>query len=138
MRQVEPAGQGDGAARSFGRRQGWWRFTAPAVLVLLQEAPAHGYELMDRLSGVLPRQTRRPDAGTFYKFLRTLEAEGLVTSSWFAPESGPPRRVYSLTDAARTEFVWWSAEVERELVALEGLSVACRAAAQPAGPPPRR
>jgi PadR family transcriptional regulator PadR len=103
-------------------------------LVLLQEAPAHGYELMDRLPTLLPRSVRGPDAGTFYKFLRALEAEGIVTSSWFAPESGPPRRVYSLTDVGRMEFDWWSREVERELEALEGLLAACRTATQPSRP----
>lgn len=124
--------QTDNTARSFGRRQSWWRFTAPAVLALLEEKPSHGYELMDRLPGVVPPSVRRADAGTLYRFLRTIEAEGLVRSSWSLPVSGPPRRVYSVTDAGRHEIARWRGEVEREIEALQGLLDASRAA------PPQR
>jgi len=36
--------------------------------------------------------------GTFYRTLRQMEKDGMVSSSWDTPEGGPARRVYSITD----------------------------------------
>lgn len=116
-------GEAENAARSFGRRHSWWRFTGAAVLVLLEEEPSHGYGLMDRLPELVPRSVRRSDAGTLYRFLHALEAEGFVRSTWSLPRSGPPRRVYSVTEAGHQELAWWRGEIEREIDALQGLLV---------------
>ena len=66
-----------------------------AVLLLLEEQPMHGYQLMqaiaDRTGG---RWT--PSPGAIYPTISQLEDEGLVT---VAAESG--RRLVSLTDAGR-------------------------------------
>ena len=37
--------------------------------------------------------------GTFYRTLRQMEKDGIVSSSWDTSEGGPARRVYSITDA---------------------------------------
>jgi len=37
--------------------------------------------------------------GTFYRTLRQMEKDGMVSSSWDTSEGGPARRVYSITDA---------------------------------------
>ncbi|MFD6420217.1 helix-turn-helix transcriptional regulator [Streptomyces sp. NPDC060194] len=67
------------------------------LLKLLDEAPRHGYEVIrlleERFQGLYA-----PSAGTVYPRLSKLEAEGLVTH---ATEGG--RKVYSITDAGRTE-----------------------------------
>ncbi|MFC9880056.1 helix-turn-helix transcriptional regulator [Streptomyces libani] len=67
------------------------------LLKLLDEAPRHGYEIIrlleERFQGLYA-----PSAGTVYPRLAKLEAEGLVTHT---TEGG--RKVYSLTDAGRTE-----------------------------------
>jgi DNA-binding PadR family transcriptional regulator len=68
-----------------------------AILISLQEAPAHGYEVMRRLeemSGGL----WRPSPGSVYPHLQMLEDEGLVQSS----EAGGSR-TYTLTEAGREE-----------------------------------
>ena len=39
------------------------------------------------------------DSGTVYRSLRQLEKTGLVSSFWDTSESGPARRMYSLTKA---------------------------------------
>ncbi|HUR19146.1 MAG TPA: response regulator [Acidimicrobiales bacterium] len=66
----------------------------PAILLLLKERASHGYELVSRL-GDLGLDV--PDFGGLYRALRTMEDEGLVSSSWGTPERGPARRVYALT-----------------------------------------
>ncbi|WP_411134256.1 helix-turn-helix transcriptional regulator [Streptomyces sp. C10] len=67
------------------------------LLKLLDEAPRHGYEIIrlleERFQGLYA-----PSAGTVYPRLAKLEAEGLVTHT---TEGG--RKVYSLTDAGRSE-----------------------------------
>src|SRR4051812_1472885 len=64
-------------------------FLRPAILLLLREDPAHGYDLLERLR---PLGFQRPDPGGLYRVLRALEQEGLVRSAWEPSEAGPERR----------------------------------------------
>lgn len=77
---------------SFGARSSYLR---SCVLLLLTEGPKHGYELLVQLSD---RGYGDADAGGLYRALRTMEEEGLVTSSWEYGDFGPARRVYAVTD----------------------------------------
>lgn len=71
-------------------------FLRPALLLLLREQPAHGYDLLERLPTLgLPGD----DPGGLYRTLRRLEQDGLVSSSWEPSSSGPDRRSYRLTRA---------------------------------------
>lgn len=67
------------------------------LLSLLDEAPRHGYDLIqaltDRTGG-----TYTPSAGTIYPRLAKLEEEGLVTKTVDGRKS-----VYEITDAGRAE-----------------------------------
>ncbi|MFZ8756200.1 PadR family transcriptional regulator [Microbacterium sp. HMH0099] len=67
------------------------------ILNLLDEAPRHGYDLMqaltDRTGG-----TYSPSAGTIYPRLAKLEEEGLVTKTVDGRKT-----VYAITDAGREE-----------------------------------
>ncbi len=69
-------------------------FLRSCILLLLREAPAHGYDLLQRL---LPLGFARDDPGRVYRALHDLEKEGLVGSAWEASEVGPDRRIYELT-----------------------------------------
>ncbi len=68
------------------------------LLLLLAEAPGHGYQLMERLR---PLGFDWDGPGPIYRELRALEEAGLVTSAWAVGRSGPGRRVYELTAAGR-------------------------------------
>ena len=68
------------------------------LLLLVAEAPVHGYELMGRIDQL---GLCRPDPGSLYRTLRALEDEGLVRSWWEPAEAGPARRVYRTTDDGR-------------------------------------
>ena len=76
------------------------RVLLTAVLVLLAEAPAHGYALEERLGDLgltLP-------AGKVYRTLRQLEKVGLVVSTWqMASDRSTPRRVYEVTAAGERQ-----------------------------------
>ena len=81
------------------------RFVEPALLLLLAERPAHGYELIETVSEILPGE--RIDMGNLYRVLRALEEDGLVRSEWDAAEPGPARRRYELTPQGRELLRAW-------------------------------
>ncbi len=68
------------------------------ALLLISEHPAHGYQLLARLPAVGPTGF---DLGALYRVLRTMEDDGLVTSSWEPSAVGPDRRVYRITHRGR-------------------------------------
>lgn len=85
------------------------RFAEPAVLLLLRERPVHGYELLEQL----PELTgERVDMGNLYRFLRVLEAEGIVSSEWDGEAAGPSKRVYRLTDEGRALLDQWASALK--------------------------
>jgi PadR family transcriptional regulator, regulatory protein PadR len=93
------------------------RFIEPVLLLLLSERPMHGYELLEHVPG-LAREERRVDLGNLYRLLRSLEEEGIVTSTWDEALPGPAKRVYGLTDAGRDLLARWAAALgdARELL----------------------
>jgi PadR family transcriptional regulator PadR len=75
-------------------------FLRPCVLLLLREREAHGYELLELIDAF---GFDHSDPGALYRALRRLESDGLVRSNWRPSATGPPRRVYGLTDAGLEE-----------------------------------
>ena len=65
------------------------------VLAALEQEPAHGYAIIQRLSRRSDDVFKLPE-GTIYPALHRLERDGLVTSRWTAA-SGRKRRVYRIT-----------------------------------------
>ena len=75
-------------------------FARPCLLLLLRERDAHGYELAESLCAF---GFDHSDPGALYRALRKLESQGLVESDWERSDSGPQKRVYSLTEAGIEE-----------------------------------
>lgn len=94
------------------------RFTEPTVLLELREGPAHGYELLDRLSARL--EGERVDMGNLYRALRALEEEGLVSSEWDSEAPGPAKRIYRLTEGGETLLGEWAAALRRARDGIDG------------------
>lgn len=65
------------------------------LLLLIGEAPAHGYDLLEQISQL---GLGKVDPGGLYRALRVMERDGLVTSYWEHSTAGPARRTYQLTD----------------------------------------
>ena len=82
------------------------RFAEPALLLLLAEQPAHGYELLERLPALTGGDT--VEMGNLYRLLRALEEEGVVSSTWDASAAGPAKRRYELTDSGRRLLDQWA------------------------------
>jgi len=82
----------------------------PVVLLMLRQWSSYGYELMEKmtqfgLSAINP--------GTFYRTLRQMEKDGMVSSSWDTSEGGPARRVYSITDAGEAYLKFWADSLDQ-------------------------
>lgn len=74
------------------------------LLAFLKNWNAYGYQLTQRLAEAgLPAF----DSGTVYRTLRQLERTGMVSSFWDTSESGPARRMYSLTKAGDLFLSGW-------------------------------
>jgi PadR family transcriptional regulator, regulatory protein PadR len=82
------------------------RFVEPSLLLLLRERPLHGYELIERLPELAGEG--RVDVGNLYRLLRSLEAEGIVSSEWSADLPGPAKRTYELTGEGRRLLDRWA------------------------------
>ncbi len=75
-----------------------------SLLAFLKGWNAYGYQLAQKLSQAgLPES----DSGTVYRTLRQLEKAGMVSSFWDTSESGPARRMYSLTKAGELFLSGW-------------------------------
>lgn len=95
------------------------RFAEPAVLLLLAERPSHGYEVAESLEGLLDEG--RVDFGNLYRLLRSLEAEGLVSSSWNDEVQGPLKRTYELTAEGAALLEAWAASLRAAMERIDAL-----------------
>ncbi len=87
------------------------RFAEPALLLLLRERPAHGYDLLERLPELTGEA--RVEMGNLYRLLRGLEEEGLVTSEWDDSSAGPAKRRYAITPAGEQLLDRWAEALRR-------------------------
>lgn len=78
-----------------------------AILALLAEEPAHGYDLKGKLEGRFSAAWPSVNIGQVYSTLGRLERDGLVASESIAQGHRPEKRVYELTEAGREELWLW-------------------------------
>jgi len=103
-----------------GRGCPWriYRFVQPCLLLLLHQQPSHGYDLIERL-GQFGLGESIVDSSMVYRYLREMEAEGLVISDWDTEGTGPPRRVYRLTPQGDEYLARWVAGLQETKRILE-------------------
>lgn len=73
------------------------KLTYPAILLLLTQTRAHGYEIIQRLNE-LEYIDGELETATVYRILRRMEQDGLILSKWEHGEFGPARRKYEITE----------------------------------------
>lgn len=86
-------------------------FLRPAILLLLLEAPGHGYSLVKELHGLRLGRVDRPRV---YRTLAQLEADGLIDSAPDAATAGQARRVYELTPQGERALRAWMGVIKEE------------------------
>ncbi len=80
-------------------------FMTPWVLLVVKQWNLHGYLILQQLNQMGFTEV---DHATLYRELRRLEKEGYVSSEWETGNSGPARRVYSITDAGEQMLQGWT------------------------------
>lgn len=101
---TEPSEESRGEPRLHGD------LLTTSLLALLRGWNAYGYQLAQRM-----RECGLPtfDQGTVYRTLRQLEKGGLVSSFWDTSESGPARRMYTLTGPGELFLTGWLDALDR-------------------------
>ncbi len=105
--------------RILGFKSG--EFIEVIFLSLLAEEPSYGYKLIERAQefGIPSEFLER---GIAYRVLRRLEAMDLVRSEWKMPEeSGPPKRVYTITEHGKEALKEWIEQVKSQMKYLNRL-----------------
>ena len=72
-------------------------FLHPCLLLMLQEQPGYGYDLVIRLKAL----GIHDDSAAVYRALRALEKKHAVSSYWYTSSTGPARHMYRLTPAGQ-------------------------------------
>jgi PadR family transcriptional regulator, regulatory protein PadR len=97
--------------RYSAANEAWSRnWLVPILLLMLRQWSTYGYELMEKMS-TFGLAAMNP--GTFYRTLRQMEKDGMVSSSWDTSEGGPARRVYSITDAGEAYLNYWAQSLDQ-------------------------
>jgi len=93
------------------------QFLDPALLLLLEQSPAHGYTLLTRMAEFGLEFLAHT---VIYRALREMEERGWITSTWDEEETqGPPRRVYALAPAGRAVLACCIAQLQNTQQVLE-------------------
>ena len=104
------------------------KLVQPAILVALTQGPIHGYRLAERINEMVGRFGDKPDVSGIYRFLKKMEAGGLVVSTWEAGGKGHAKRLFKITPAGRTCLARWVATLETYLKAISALLSEAKAA----------
>jgi DNA-binding PadR family transcriptional regulator len=105
------------------------KLVQPAILVALTEGPIHGYRLAERINKMVGLFGDKPDVSGIYRFLKKMEATGLVVSTWEAGGKGHAKRLYAITATGRKCLARWTATLETYLRAIGTLLKEAKAAA---------
>jgi len=85
-------------------------FLIPLMLLHLRNWNSHGYELMEKITqfGV-----DSIDQGNFYRLLRKLEKDALVSSEWDTTTKGPAKRIYAITVEGERYLDMWAGSLSQ-------------------------
>lgn len=95
------------------------RYMKPSLLFALKEQEErYGYELLETIQefGFIKG---RAAPGMVYRHLRQLEEEGFVHSTWQTEESGPAKRVYTITEEGEDALAAWVEFMEQQATNLQ-------------------
>lgn len=83
-------------------------FLVPLMLLHLRDWNSHGYELMQKIAQF---GFDSVDQGNFYRILRQLEKDSMVTSEWDTESGGPAKRIYSITKTGEQYLELWASSL---------------------------
>lgn len=103
----------------------------PAILVVLAKGPLHGYRLAEQIGQMPMFGGQKPDVSGIYRFLKTMEMQGMVESSWDLAKRGPAKKSYRITSAGQMCLERWIKTLEIHRRGITDLLRAARAVVKP-------
>lgn len=97
------------------------RLLQPAIMALLAQEPLHGYLLVQRLAEMAMFRGQSPDPTGVYRTLRSMEEDGLVSSTWDFGDTGPARRRFELTRDGHACLDQWVCTLKQYAAAIDDL-----------------
>lgn len=97
------------------------RLLRPAILALLAREKTHAYDVVRRLKELEMYAEVPPDTSGVYKALKSMEEEGLVSSSWKPGNTGPAKKRYTLTKHGKVCLNRWSETLQTYRAQVDGL-----------------
>jgi PadR family transcriptional regulator, regulatory protein PadR len=104
------------------------KLVQPAILTAMTEGPIHGYGLAERINEMVGLFGEKPDVSGVYRFLKKMEANDLVVSTWEAGDKGHAKRLYEITADGRACLARWTSTLETYLEAITTLLNEAKAA----------
>ncbi len=83
------------------------RLLQPAVMALLVQGPLHGYRILELLKEEAMFKAQPPDQTGVYKILKNMVLDGHVSCNWETQDSGPARKLYTLTETGLSCLDQW-------------------------------
>jgi PadR family transcriptional regulator, regulatory protein PadR len=97
------------------------KLVQPAILAALTAGAIHGYRLAERINAMAGQFGEKPDVSGIYRFLKRMEATGLVTSTWETAAKGHAKRRFEITADGRACLARWTTTLEAYLEAITTL-----------------
>ncbi len=104
------------------------KLVQPAILAALTEGPIHGYRLAERINEMVGMCGDKPDVSGIYRFLKKMEATGLVVSAWEIGGKGRAKRLYEITTDGRACLIRWTSTLQAYLASIQKLLKEAQAA----------
>jgi DNA-binding PadR family transcriptional regulator len=97
------------------------RLLRPAVLALLAREKTHGYDVVQQLKELEMYSEVPPDTSGVYKALKSMEEEGIISSSWEFRDTGPAKKRYALTEDGKACLNRWAETLQIYRAQIDGL-----------------
>lgn len=80
----------------------------PAILTILYRETSHGFKIIEQIGESPMFNGSDPDKAGVYRYLKKMEADGLLSSEWMLDEdNSKPKRMYSITEQGRVCLTSW-------------------------------
>jgi len=97
------------------------RLVQPAILAVLAQGPSHGYQIARGNRQNAQFRGRKTRHVGIYRFLKSMEAKGLVVSSWDTPASGHAKRLFEITEDGQVCLAQWVETLGQYLTTINSL-----------------
>lgn len=87
------------------------------ILLTLAEGSAYGGAIYSSLIENIPNF--QCDQGAIYRTLKQLEDDGAVIFSWDTTNSGPAKKIYTITDTGLKQLDDWKNDIEKRILYLK-------------------